>query len=186
MGFPLYDICCFYLAIFNIVSLCLISVSLISTCLDVFLLEFILSAHLGLDYFLSHAGDIFNYNLFKNFLIHFVLLCSGTPVIWMSVCLILFQKSLRLSSVLFIHFNLFCSSEVISTKLSSSSLICSSASDILLLISSRVFFISVIVLSLYVYSLILLDLVNWFKHFLHYVFKVFDHLYYHYSEFFFR
>ena len=74
MGFPLYDICCFYLAIFNIVSLCLISVSLISTCLDVFLLEFILSAHLGLDYFLSHAGDIFNYNLFKNFLSPFIFL----------------------------------------------------------------------------------------------------------------
>ena len=69
-----------------------------------------------------------------------------------------FQRSLRLSSVLFILFTLFYSSELISTILSSSSLICSSASDILLLISSRVFLISVIVLSLYVYSLILLGL----------------------------
>ena len=54
--------------------------------------------------------------------------------------------SLRLSLVLLILFTLFCSSEVISTILSSSSLIHSSASDILLLIPSRVFLISVIVL----------------------------------------
>ena len=53
---------------------------------------------------------------------------------------------LRLSSVIFIHFILFCSSEVISTILSSSSLIRSSASGILLLIPSRVFSISIIVL----------------------------------------
>ena len=46
-----------------------------------------------------------------------------------------------------------CSSEVISTILSSSSLIHSSASDILLLIPSGVFLISVIVFSLHVYSL---------------------------------
>ena len=51
--------------------------------------------------------------------------------------LILSQRSLTLSSVLFIHFTLFCYSEVISTILSSSSLIHSSASDILLLILSR-------------------------------------------------
>ena len=64
----------------------------------------------------------------------------------MSVHLILSQNSLRLSSVLFIHFTLFCSSKVVSTILSSSSRIHSSASDILLLIPSRVFLISVIVL----------------------------------------
>ena len=60
--------------------------------------------------------------------------------------LILSQRSLRLSSSLIILFTLFCSSEVISTILSSSSLIHSSASDILLLIPSRVFLISVTVL----------------------------------------
>ena len=70
---------------------------------------------------------------------------SGTPVIQMLMCLILFQRSLRLSSVLFLLFTLFCSSEVISTILSSSSLICS-ASDILLLTPSRVFLTTVIVL----------------------------------------
>ena len=64
----------------------------------------------------------------------------------MLVHLILSQRFLGLSSVLFILFILLFSSEVISTILSSSSLICSSASDTLLLIPSRVFLISVIVL----------------------------------------
>ena len=76
----------------------------------------------------------------------------------MLVCLILSQRSLRLSSVLFILFTLFCSSEAIFTFLSSSSLIHSPVSDILLLIPSRVFLISVIVFSLYVYYLVLLSL----------------------------
>ena len=73
---------------------------------------------------------------------------SVTPIIQMLVCLILSQKSLKLSSVLFILFALFCSSEIIFTILFSSSLIRSSASiaDILLLIPSRVFLISLIVL----------------------------------------
>ena len=102
---------------------------------------------LGLDHFFFHVWEIFNYNLFKNFLISFLFLFfSGTPIIQMSMCLILSQKSLRLSKVLFILFTLFCSSEVISTILSSISLIHSSASDILLLIPSRIFLISVIVL----------------------------------------
>ena len=100
-----------------------------------------------IDYFLFHVEEIFYYNLFKNFLIPFLfLLFFWDPMIRMLVCLILSQRSLRLSSVLFVLFTLFCSSEVISTILSSSSLICSSASDILLLIPSRVFLISVIVL----------------------------------------
>ena len=64
---------------------------------------------------------------------------SGTPIIQMLVHFTLCQRSLRLSSVLFILLTLFCSAEVISTILSSSSLICSSASDILLLILSRLF-----------------------------------------------
>ena len=42
MGFPLYVYCSFSLAAFNILSLCLVFVSLISMCLDVFLLGFIL------------------------------------------------------------------------------------------------------------------------------------------------
>ena len=67
-------------------------------------------------------------------------LLLGPPIIRRFVCLILSQRSLRLSSVLFILFTLFGFLEVIATILSSSSLIHSSGSDILLLIPSRVFF----------------------------------------------
>ena len=78
MGFPLYVTCCFSLAAFNILSLCLVFVSLISVswrvspCIypvwdSLCLLDLIV-------YFLSHAGEIFNYNLFKNFLIPFLFL----------------------------------------------------------------------------------------------------------------
>ena len=104
-----------------------------------------LFAPLGLDYFLFHIGEIFNYNLFKNFLIpYFFSSASGTPIIQMLLHLIWSQMSPSLSSVLFILFPLFCSSKIISTVLSSSSLICFSASDILLLIpSSSVQFSSV-------------------------------------------
>ena len=42
MGFPLYVTFCFSLAVFNILSLCFIFVSLISMCLGMFLLGFIL------------------------------------------------------------------------------------------------------------------------------------------------
>ena len=42
VGFPLYVTCCFSLAAFNILSLCLVFVSLISMCLGIFLLGFIL------------------------------------------------------------------------------------------------------------------------------------------------
>ena len=93
-----------------------------------------------IDYFLFHAGEIFSYILFKkNLSCPFFFYSSETPIIRILVHLILSQRSLRLSPVLFILFTLFCSSEVISTILSSSSLICSSAPDILLLILSRVF-----------------------------------------------
>ena len=86
------------------------------------------------------SSKIFSYPLFFS---------SGIPIIQMLVHSILFQRSLRLSLVLFILFTLFCSLEVISTILSSSSLIRSSASDILLLIPSRLFLISVIVFLLF-------------------------------------
>ena len=150
MGFPLYVTCCFSLAALDILSLCLIFVSVISMGLDIFLLEFILYQTPCLldliDYFIFLVGEIFNYTLFKNFLIPFLFVFYfWNLIIWMLVCLILSQRSLRLPSVLFILFTLFCSSEVISTILSSSSLI-HSASDILLLIPSRVFLIWVIVL----------------------------------------
>ena len=144
MGFPLYVTCCFSLAAFNILSLYLVFVSLISMCLGMFLLGLILYGILYLldwiDYFLFRAGEIFSYILFKkNLSCPFFFYSSETPIIRILVHLIFSQRSLRLSPVLFILFTLFCSSEVISTILSSSSLICSSASDILLLILSRLF-----------------------------------------------
>ena len=76
------------------------------------------------------SSKIFSYPFFFS--------SSETPIIQKMVHLVLSQRSLKLSSVLFILFTLFCSSEVISTILSFSSLICSSASDILLLIPSKV------------------------------------------------
>ena len=81
MGFPLYDTCCFSFAIFNILSLCLVFVSLISMCLGVFLLQFIPYGTLCLlnliDYLLYHVGAIVNYYLFKIFLI-----CYLFPFFW--------------------------------------------------------------------------------------------------------
>ena len=79
MEFLLYVPCCFSLVAFNILSLCLIFVSLIRMCLGMFLLGFILFGTLcdswtWIDYYLLHVGEIFNYNLFKNFLIPFLLL----------------------------------------------------------------------------------------------------------------
>ena len=83
MGFPLYVTCCFSLAAFNILSLCLIFVSLISIVLVCFSLGLScmgLFAPLGLDYFLFHVGGIFNYNLLKNFLIPFLFLFFWDPL----------------------------------------------------------------------------------------------------------
>ena len=100
-----------------------------------------------IEYFFSHIREVFCCNLFKYFLSLFLFLfSSGTPIIRMLVSLILSQRSLRLSSILFILFSLFCSVVVISSILSSKSFIHSSASVILLLIHSREFFISFIVL----------------------------------------
>ena len=144
MGIPLYVICCFSLVAFNIFSLYLIFVSLINLCLSIFLVLFILNGTLCFldmgDYFLSHVREIFYYDLFKYFLRPFLyLFFFWNPIIQMLVCLTLFQRSLRLSSFLFILFSLFCSAANISTILSSRSLIPSSASVFLLLITSVYF-----------------------------------------------
>ena len=72
VGFPLWVTCCFSLASFNIIYLCLVSASLINMHLDVFLFCFILYGTLVffdlIDYFLSYLGEVFNYNHFTNFL----------------------------------------------------------------------------------------------------------------------
>ena len=76
MGIPLYVICCFSLAAFNIFSLYLIFESLINMCLGMFLLGFILYGTFldWVDYLFSHIREVFNYNLFKYFLSPFLFL----------------------------------------------------------------------------------------------------------------
>jgi len=95
--------CCFSLAAFNILSLCLIFVSLISMCLGMFLLGFILYGTLYLldliDYFLFHVGEIFKYNLFKNFLIPFVFLFFWDSYNLNVGVFNIVHRSLRLSSI---------------------------------------------------------------------------------------
>ena len=122
MGVPLYVICRYSFVAFTILSLSLIFVSLITMCLSVFPLGFVPSGTLCfldlVDYFLSHVREVFSYYLFKYFLRSF-LSSSGTPIMQMFLCLMLSQRSLRLSSSLFILFSIFCPAAVISTILSS-------------------------------------------------------------------
>ena len=107
MGIPLYVICCFPFAAFNICSLCLIFVNLINMCLRVFHLGFILFGTLWvswtwviisfpiLEKFSTIISSIFSRSFFFSS-------SSGTPVILMLGCLALSQRSLRLSSFLLI------------------------------------------------------------------------------------
>ena len=118
MAVPLYIICCFSLVTFNILSLSLIFVSLITICPGVFLLWFILPGTLQfldlVDFFLSHVREIFSYYLMKYFLCPFSLFSpSGIPKMQMLVCLMWFQRSLSLFLFIFILFFyiLFCSSD---------------------------------------------------------------------------
>ena len=159
MGFPLYVTCCFSLAAFDVLSLFSVFVNLISMCLGMFLLAFILYGTLCASWtwltisfsMLGKFSAVISSKIFSY--PFFVSSYSGTPIIRKLVCLIWSLRSLLLSSALFIMFTLFCSSEVISTILSASSLIRSSASDILLLIPSRVFLTSVTVLFVSVFIL---------------------------------
>ena len=130
-------------------------VSLITMCLRVFLLGFILSGTLCASWtFLIISFPTlrkFSCHFFKYFSRHFYLSLSppsGTPRIWMFMHLMLSQRSLRLSSFLFIIFSIFCSMAMISTILSSRSFIHFSASVILLLIPILVYYSSLFVCSL--------------------------------------
>ena len=140
MGIPLYIFCCFSLAAFNIFSLYFIFDSFINMCLGVFQLGFILYGTLSASWtwltisfpVLGKFSTIISSNIFSD--PFFFSSSSETPIIQMLVHLTLSQQSLRLSSILFILFSLFCSAVVISTILPSRSLICSSALVIMLLI----------------------------------------------------
>ena len=98
MGVPLYIICHFSLVSVNILSLSLIFVSLITICLNVFLLGFTLPRTLCfldlVDYFLSHVREVLSYYLFKYFLRSSLSLSSssGTTIMQM----MLSQRSLML------------------------------------------------------------------------------------------
>ena len=99
------------------------------------------------DYFLPHFREVFNYYLLKYFLMVILFVfSSGTPIIRMLEHFILSWRSLRLPLFLLIHFSFFFSDSCISTILSSTSLILSSAPVILLFVASRVFLISFIAL----------------------------------------
>ena len=105
----------------------LIFVSLIIVCLGVLLLGFILPGTLCA----SWTWLTISFPMFGKFLAIIssnifsgpFSTPSGTPIMRMLVCLMLFQISLRLSSFLFFHFSMFCSVAMISTILSSRSFI---------------------------------------------------------------
>ena len=92
MGFPLYVTCCFSLASFNIVPVYLIFVSLLSMFPGMFLLGFILHGTLC-TFWTWVTFFFFFWNPYN----------SNVGAFNMS------QRSLRLSSILFILFPLFCS-----------------------------------------------------------------------------
>ena len=96
MGMPLYVICCFSLAAFNIFSLYLIFDSLINMCLGVFLLGCILYGTLcaswGISFpLLGKFSTIISSNISS---VPFFSSSSGTPIIQMLVHLMLCQRSL--------------------------------------------------------------------------------------------
>ena len=146
MGIPLWVNCCFSLAAFNIFSLCLIFIHLINMCFGVFHLGFILFGTLDFldlgEYFLPHFREVFNYYLLKYFLMAFVFVFFFWDSYNSNVGV--FDIVPEVSEVVLISFKSFFSfsASFISTILSSASLILSSASVILLLVPSRVFFIS--------------------------------------------
>ena len=116
MGVPLYVTCCFSLLLL-IFFLCVWSLLVwlvcVLACFSSGVLYMGLFVPLGLHWlFPFPCWEIFNYNLFKNFLIPFFVSSSGTAIIWMLVHLIWSQRSLSLSSVLFILFTLFCSQKL--------------------------------------------------------------------------
>ena len=138
-----------YLLLFNICSLCLIFVNLINMCLRVFRLGFILfTCWVSWTWMIISFPILGKFSMIicsSIFLWSFLLSSSSrTPMIQMLGHLTLSQRSLRLSSFLLIHFSFFLSDLFISTILSSTSLVISSASVILWLVPSRVFFISFI------------------------------------------
>ena len=130
MGFPLYVTCCFSLAAFNIlcVQSLLVWLVCVLVCFSLGLSCIGFFVPLGFDYFLFHVGEIFNYNLYKHFLILFLFLFFFWDPYNSNVGVFDMVPEVSETVLSSCHyFTLFCSSEVIFTILSSSSLIHSSA-----------------------------------------------------------
>ena len=149
MGIPLYVICCFSFAAFNICPLCLIFVSLINMCFSIFLPGFILFWTLWASWtwvaISFHTLGKFSAIISSNILsCPFLLSSSGTTMIRMLGHLNVVPGVSEAVLISFYSFLFICSASFISTTLSSSSLIHSSASVTLLLVPSSVFLISVI------------------------------------------
>ena len=112
------------------------------------------------EWFVSHVREVFDYYLLEYFFCPLLSLSSFWHPSNMDVGgFTLSQSSLRLSSFLFNLFSLFCSASVISTNLSSTSLIRSSASCILLLAASSEFlYFSCCILHLFLFKFYILYL----------------------------
>ena len=100
-----------------------------------------------IDYFLSHVGEVFNCNFFKNFINAFLFFSFLWDPYNSNIDTLTIVPKVSEAFLSSLHSFLFiCSSTVIFTTLFSSSLIHSSALVILLMVPSNVFLISVIVL----------------------------------------
>ena len=165
MGVPLYVTSCFSLAVFNILSLSLIFAILI-TCLSVILFGLILFGTLCSSWTwmsvssprLGKTSAIMSSSMFS---VPFSLSSpSGTRIMQMLVCLILSQKSLKLSSFFKICFSFFSSAWVVSTALSFSLLFYSPVSSNLLLIPSSVFLFQLFFSSIWFFFIFSNSLLN--------------------------
>ena len=145
----MYVICPFPLVTFNILSLSLIFVSLITLCFDVFLLGFILPGTLCASWIwliisfpmLGNFSALISSNIFSGpFSLSYP---SVTLIMRMRVCLLLFQRPLKLSSFIFILFSYSFFRQLISNILSSSSFFRASALVFVLWIPYSVLFISI-------------------------------------------
>ena len=99
------------------------------------------------DNFFPHFGEVFNYYLLKYFLMVFLFVFFFWDSYDLNVgAFNIVPEVSEIVLILLFHFSFFLSDSFISTILSSTSLILSSASVILLFVPSRVFLISFIAL----------------------------------------
>ena len=160
MGIPLCVICCFSLAAFNICSLCLVFVNLINMCLGGIspwvypVWDSLGFLDLG-DYFLPYFREVSNYYLLKYFLMVFLFVFFFWDFYDSNVGA--FNIVPQVSEVVLISFiSFFLSASFISTILSSTSLILSSASVIYCWFPPECFLSHLLHYSLYIDSFLFL------------------------------